>query len=179
MIYFDNSIDEIIEAVYLSERLTDKIGNPKCNIYINPENIKYLVGKIIIINKNNYDIDKLNQLESNGCRIITRCWYSDKFEYEPYILRINSDINWNGMSIDNSSCLEIGENCNVIVNNLDSSVRLYFPKLENIKNSELVDLKNNLTSLGWALQQVGVNVVNSVNFNDLDLIKTNKTLIRP
>ena len=48
MIYLDG-LDSIIECVYLDESINDK--NNLCDIFVNPENIKYLTGKVIIINK--------------------------------------------------------------------------------------------------------------------------------
>lgn len=172
MIYFDNNIAELIEAVYLSDGITDKM--PECNIYVNPDNVKYLVGKVIIINVPDYSLEKINQMKLNGCKIITRYWYSDEFNYEPYILRINSGINWNGMIIETLSGYE---DCNVVLDD-SGKVNLYFPKIKKYELTDVLDVKGNLSSLGWALQQVGLNIIESTYFSDLDLIKTNKILPR-
>ena len=46
-----------------------------------------------------------------------------------------------------------------------------------VDRTELIDTKGNLTTLGWLLQQVGINVDQETKYKDLDLIKTKKLLI--
>lgn len=54
-------------------------------------------------------------------------------------------------------------------------VVLYFPKLLNLPESVLMDSLGNLTSLGWAEHQVGINLGKS--YLDMDLLKTNKVIL--
>ena len=48
------------------------------------------------------------------------------------------------------------------------------------KRKEIIvmDSEGNLTSIGWAMQQVGLNIRTDTIFKDLDILKTKKTLFR-
>jgi hypothetical protein len=52
--------------------------------------------------------------------------------------------------------------------------RLYFPKLQEV--GAVMDDYGNLTSLGWVLQQVGVNIKTDTPFKDMDVIKSGKVV---
>lgn len=170
MIYFDSDISEVVEATYLSESITTKIADS--NIFVNPKNIKYLVGKIVIINEPGYSESDMALMKGNSCKVILRYWYPGDYEYEPYILRYNPRINWSGSTVNNVD--EINNSCNIIA---DRSVKLMFPKVKNYDIKKILDEKGNLSSMGWALQQVGVNVVRNKIFTNLDLLKTKKVLL--
>ena len=175
MIYFDG-LESVGECLYLSETLDNRSGN--CNIYINPDSTSYIVGKVVIINRLGYSVDKIRQLISQNCKVISRIPLSEKvegLEIAPYILRINPSVMWNGRDIERvpkggfQEMMEEGL-CNFSV---DDYV-LYFPR---IYQGEFSDSAGNLTILGWLCQQVGVNIVKNTPFINLDLIKTKKILL--
>lgn len=177
MIYFEG-LNSIIESVYLEEPLGNKLSS--CKVFINPENITYLVGKTIIINKVSYPAEKIDTLLRNNCKIISRVWLdSDRVEIQPYILRINFNVMWNGRDIDDPEgnlILRLFEKdlCNY---SLDEQV-LYFPRVNISHSSDLIiDSYGNLTGLGWALQQVGENIKTDTPFCNLDLIKSKKVVL--
>lgn len=171
MIYLDG-LDSIIECVYLDESINDK--NNLCDIFVNPENIKYLTGKVIIINKCEYGEEKIKLLIENRNKVITRVYFDTKgVLYRPYILRICKNVNWNGKYFDSWSKDTVWENMEFDM----SQYKLYFPKLDPRKGDvKLLDERDNFSSLGWILQQVGVNIIENTPFKDLDLIKTGKII---
>ena len=172
MIYF-SGLDSIIESVYLEDNIDNKVGS--CDAFINPENVKYLTGKTIIINTCSYPDSNLDVLNSNGCHIISRIYNSrDDVEVQPYILRLNFGIMWNGKIIGQCSSLDSifdQDNC------MYEDQILYFPKINNLTNLNPTDEYGNLTALGWALQQVGINIKKSTVFENLDIIKTGKVML--
>lgn len=174
MIYFEG-LDSIIECVYLNETLGDKIGS--CNIFVNPENIKYLSGRTVIINDYNYPQENIKQLLDNKCKVISRIFTDiDEVDVQPYITRINFYIMWNGRILNELEDLEKDEtwdqgDCSFSLENYI----LYFPKIKIIKDDPRIkDSFGNLSALGWALHQVGVNLDEKTPFNNLDLLKTKK-----
>lgn len=173
MIYF-SGLDSIIESVYLSEELDNKIGS--CDIFINPSNVKYLIGKIIIINECDYPDSKLDILSKNGCHIISRVYSQrEDVEVQPYILRINFGIMWNGKVLDSCSSLDSildKDDCKFDI----ETNTLYFPKIKNYSIIKSSDEYSNLTALGWVLHQVGVNIKHNTVFENLDIIKTGKVM---
>ena len=170
MIFLDG-LNSIIESIYLNENISNKPGNS--TIFINPLNVKYLVGKIIIINIVNYPSEKIDILLSNNCKIISRVFIENpQIEISPYILKLDFNIMWNGR------ILNIFESLNKILEDDDCSFDvnsgvLYFPKISYIPE-EAVDEQGNLSSLGWVLQQVGINVKENTPFKNLDILKTKK-----
>ena len=169
MIYFEG-LESIIECIYLGESINNR---PQvCNIFVNPENIKYLMGKIVIINTTEYPKENIDTLVENGCKVISRVYFDNTgIEVQPYILKLNDHIAWNGRSIEKFSDLsELLENdyCTFDLN----EYRLYFPKLQEV--GAVMDDYGNLTSLGWVLQQVGVNIKTDTPFKDMDVIKSGK-----
>ena len=55
-------------------------------------------------------------------------------------------------------------------------MRMFLPKIYGIPKNYLLDNSGNLTILGWAMHQVGINVGNQFIYQDLDLYKTGKIL---
>ena len=173
MIYF-SGLDSIIESIYLDDNITNKLGTS--NIFVNPENVKYIIGKIIIINTCDYPEEKINTLLSNNCKIISRVYINNsKVDIHPYILKLNFNIMWNGKVIGDYSTLdEILDNDECSFNINDNT--LYFPKINNNK-LKTKDTFGNLTAIGWVLQQVGVNIKSDTPFINLDIIKTGKVIL--
>ena len=166
------SLESIIESVYLEDTLSGRIG--ECNIFVNPDNIKYITSKTIIITTTDYEEERIKTLVSNGCKVISRVFYdSPDVEFQPYILRLNTNIMWNGKILH-----DYGSGRNLIDSGLAdfSNDVLYFPQIYN-PTTETMDKYGNLTSLGWALQQVGVNVKTDTCFTNLDIIKTGKVVL--
>ena len=68
MIYLEG-LESVIESVYLNDPVSDKVG--ECKVLVNPENIKYLTGRTIILTGNKpYPEEKITKLLDNGCKII-------------------------------------------------------------------------------------------------------------
>ena len=174
MIYL-SSLGAIIESIYLEDSLSGKVG--ECNVFVNPDNVKYIVSKTIILSTPNYDPEKIKILKDNGCKIISRvCYDIDGIEMSPYILRINFGIMWNGKIIKESYQDE-----NVLIDSGDvlydsENETLYFPQIYNEKVIS-TDPYGNLTGMGWALQQVGVNIKTDTPFTNLDILKTGKVVL--
>ncbi len=171
MIYLEG-IESLIESIYLEDNISDQPGG--CNVFVNPGNIKYLTGKTIILNIKNYPEEKISQLTKNGCKIISRV-YRDlpNIEVQPYILRINFGIVWNGKIVEdfrNFSDLLLKKTYEY------QDGVLYFPKVFT-GNNKSVDEYGNLNCLGWALQQVGVNIKTDTPFMNLDIVKTGKFIL--
>lgn len=176
MIYF-TGLDSFIEAVYLeSEGLETRVGHS--NIHVNPDNTTYLTGKTIIINILDYPKEKIQELLKNRCIVISRvsCDIPEVL-VQPYILRPNFYIMWNGKQLgwEGSSFQEfqeyiVGEDhCSLDFENIS----IYLPKIKGCGG--VMDSLGNMTCLGWALQQIGVNIKIDTPFVDLDIIKTKKT----
>lgn len=171
MIYLEG-IESLIESIYLEDNISDQPG--ECNVFVNPDNIKYLTGKTVILNKMEYPEDKIDQLSRNGCKIISRTYREHpNVEIQPYILRLNFGIMWNGKVVTefhDLSGLLLGKACEY------QEDVLYFPK---IFGSDVVpiDKYGNLNCLGWAMQQVGVNVKDDTPFVNLDIVKTGKLML--
>ena len=185
MIYFDetenNILNSIVEGIYLSEKFSDRIGNS--DIVVCPCNIKYIVNKTVIINKLDYPITSIQRLLENGCDIISRVDLGemmDYIEHQPYIMKPDFGIMWNGMTVDVSDLVDLYEIVQAledrIVFNPEKDLVLYFPKLIGVNKKFVQDNKSNLTALGWLMHQVGVNTRES-EFLDMDLLKTKKLLV--
>lgn len=183
MIYFDG-LGTIIESIYLNDVINikeKKFGSDNL-CYVNPKSTKYLVGKTVVINTLEYPVEKIQELVNNDCDVITRVFYPDLpfLNLQPYILRLNPNIMWNGQTIDDFKDLDklyIENQCHL---NWESYI-LTFPKIKLntcLDNFALVDSFGNLSVLGWALQQVGVNILSSkeTKFCDLDIYKTKKLI---
>ena len=186
MVYV-NGLGSIIESLYLSDNLSNRTKD--CNIFVNPD-FTYL-RNIVIINEADYPIDKVKVLLKNGCNVISRINLDvEGVKFYPYIMKINTGIMWNGRTVDfedvmygceSRTSFKFGEellDCDSGYSNygLDDNV-LYFPKIKNIPEELVKDKDGNLTSIGWALHQVGDNVDTETVFKDLDTIKTGKLFI--
>lgn len=172
MIYLEG-LESIIESIYLNDGLSDRVG--ECKVLVNPENPKYLTGRTIILTGNKeYPEEKISRLLENGCKIISRTFINHPLiEVQPYILRLCFDIMWNGRII--KECLDVSD----LLNSDDITYKsgtLYFPKIYDKKISTM-DEYGNLNCIGWALQQVGVNVKTETPFINLDVLKTGKILL--
>ena len=184
MVYF-SGLDSIIESLYLEEDLGDKIGSSK--IFINPVNISYLTGKVIIINQLRYPQDSVATLINNGNKVISRIKFTEinkGIDFEPYILRPTFDLVWGGDEVEireeevkNLGITEklldrILESCSYV----SERHKLFFPKLVGSGVKFIAtDEEENLTSIGYALQQVGVNIKKAdTPFLDMDILKTKK-----
>lgn len=170
---FLNGIESIIESTYLNETISTKIGS--CNIFVNPKNIKFLARKTVIINIVDYPEENILQLLNNECKVISRIKYNiEGIDFEPYILKINSSVFWNGDIIEQPEELNDILEDDLCSYDMDRNI-LRFPKLTNIKN--IKDEENNLSCIGWTLQQVGINIVLDTPFINLDIIKTGKVVL--
>lgn len=172
MIYFEG-LESIIECLYLEDNISNRPSN--CDIFVNPENITYMMGRTVIINSCDYPEENVKTLLSNGCRVISRV-YSDipEIEVRPYILKLNERINWNGEVVrkfsDFSELLE-EDHCRFDIDNY----KLYFPKIYGLsEENKVMDDYGNLSVLGWVLQQVGINIKTDTPFINMDVIKTQK-----
>lgn len=171
MIYSEG-IGSLIESIYLEEGISNKVGN--CNIFVNPSNIKYIIGKTVIINTCEYPESSLNLLIENNCNVISRVYINNpNIEIQPYILRICPQVMWNGRVIEEPMTLNNILDCGFCEFDSDE-FKLYFPKFYNCSDTKAQDDYGNLTVLGWVLQQVGINVNKKTPLTDLDIIKTGK-----
>lgn len=171
MIYLEG-LGSVIESIYLGEELSNKVGN--CNIFVNPENVKYLIGKTVIINICEYPESYLKQLIENKCHIISRVFIDNEdIEIRPYILRICPQVMWNGRFIQDPMTFDNILECGYCEFDTDEFT-LYFPKFTSCIDRSPADPYGNLSVLGWVLQQVGINITTKTPLTDLDLIKTRK-----
>lgn len=166
-----NGLDSIIESIYLEDRLGSRIGD--CNVFVNPENIKYLVGKLVIINSLSYPSENIQELVDNGNRVVSRIRTGiEGVLLQPYIIRVSEGIVYNGRTVKGRKTEDeiLQDYC------LFPDSTLYFPKLDP-SCYDVMDAGGNLTALGWALHQVGVKVRDGLNFPHLDLIKLGKAIL--
>lgn len=177
MVYL-SGLDSIIESIYLSDLLSTTIG--KAQIFINPDQIKYVTNKTIIITKNGYSLDYIKKLVDNGNKVISRVFFNtDIIEIQPYIIRVNDKVQFNGRYINEEDIEKIDD---LLVKGYgeydETEHRLYLPKINitDPTSPSYVDRYNNLTGLGWALQQVGVNLKPGP-FENLDVLKLKKVVI--
>ena len=183
MIYFATDFSSIIESIYLNERVSSSLS--RSNIIVNPVKLDYLFGKTIVINDPNYDWSNVTALSQQRCKIISRLDVSfPNITINPYIVRVNTNIMWNGEELDLSDRDDLSNMSDILNYLLDeecsgsrfrydeNQCSLYFPKLKLKSEESIKDSSGNLTALGWALHQVGVNQVDK--FIDMDLLKTKK-----
>ena len=180
----NEGIESWIEAVYLGEPVTDRTG--KSDIQVNPKVPKYVVGKTIIINRPDYSSLDLDILKENRNNIISRVRLPimTGINFQPYIMRVDFKIIWNGDVINCPTDLSDNEDAlgewlmeSIGMTSTDRPAEISFPKILGCKKNILQDLSGNLTALGWALHQVGVNIKEDTKFIDLDLLKTKKILL--
>jgi hypothetical protein len=173
-VHFTEELDSIIETIYLGYDFDEKISNS--DIIVNPGKTTYITSnKVVIINDPTYPIDKVEALKRNGCKIISRI--NTKIEgviVEPYILRPNFSIVWNGDELESPNYGNILESTMLVRGHGVNDHKLLFPKIYGPTWIPAIDLDGNLTCLGWALQQVGINLKKDTPFKDLDVTKTLK-----
>ena len=176
-------IESYLEAIYLEERLTERTA--LADIEVNPQgSVNYIMGKTVIINCNDYSKDRVKILVG-GCnnKVYSRVVGYEGVKHYPYIMRPNFDIMWNGEVLYCPP--DISENKDKILGWIEEGrydknrvatdyPQIQFPKIYGISPSLLYDKDGNLTILGWALHQVGVNLVPM--FKDMDLLKTKKII---
>lgn len=176
-------IESYLEAIYLEERLTERTA--LADIEVNPQgSVNYIMGKTVIINCNDYSKDRVEILVK-GCnnKVYSRVIGYEGVKHYPYIMRPNFDIMWNGEVLYCPP--DISENKDKILGWIEEGrydknrvatdyPQIQFPKVYGISPSILYDKDGNLTILGWALHQVGVNLVPV--FKDMDLLKTKKII---
>lgn len=172
MIYF-NGLCSIIESTYLREQVGDGIKDS--TIFVNPENITYLAGKTVIITDPSYPFSALSTLLKHRNIVISRVALEEGtgegIIYNPYIIRPEWGMMWNGEVIDKQ--VNTFEEILDHITYSSETLTCYFPKL--LKTSiPLTDGRGNLTGIGWALHQVGLEISPLSAFQDLDVVKTKK-----
>lgn len=176
----ENGIDSFLEATYLEVPVSAR-GEERF-IYVNPSAYHYLHGKVVIISNPDYPKERIEWLIKEGIKVIFRN-VNEFSEPDPYILRIEFGVMWNG---DVLKCPEglsftevldfIKKNCEVEPVGTELPMRVFLPKVYGIPKEYLLDSSGNMTILGWAMHQVGINVGNQFIYQDLDLYKTGKIL---
>lgn len=184
MMYYDfleeNILESIIESIYLSEELDDRVSNS--NIFICPSNPTYIDHRVVVLTREGYPDYKIDLLKRNRTKVISRVKYDrDDVEFQPYIMRPNLGIMWNGRIVSEDMFLEGNIrplfNEGTILHDPDSYT-LYFPKIKNPSDKLIKDSEGNLTAIGWALHQVGYNTGIDTLFTDMDLVKAKKLLFK-
>ena len=152
---FGLDLPSITESLYLDVRHTDIPRD--YNILINPEVTTYVIRKTVIINDFSYPLKKLEELQKNGCKIITRVWINSDYEFSPYLIRYNPKIIWNGET-------------DIISWSFDSGIlHMSKPSLEDLVCGE----KGEYGYLGYLAHQVGLHVYPGP-YQALDLVKIKK-----
>lgn len=181
---FKNSLASILEAIYLKEPITSKFG--KAGIAVNPMNLDYILGRIIIFNLPGIPENIVREAVEHSKTVISRVKFGNpdldkRVNFQPYIMRIDSDVMWDGTAFPCPD--EIKETQEVL--DMFGDIRdfpeseipectpeISIPKITHIRESLVHDCDGNLTCLGWALHQVGVNCGESSKYQDMDVIKT-------
>ena len=182
MIHY-TGIESIIESIYLEESIEFKAG--RSNIEVNPTGgMDYIVGKTVILSNLSYTEEFIENLVKNRNKVYSRVkGYSEKnVNVYPYIMRPNFLIMWNGETLNcpkeksgnvTDFFLWLKEKNSCSINDLGNGrASLYFPKIYGIQSPLLKDEFGNVTGLGWALHQVGINLC--PKFKDMDILKTKK-----
>ena len=157
MIRFDG-IPSILESLYLSVDLTAKLQG--ITIEVNPENLKFLSGKLVIINSREY---VLGPERGYGNTFISRISEAPGVKYVPYIPRVIPKILWSGMTVNSPK--------EALESYVFDSGFLYFPRI-----SGYTETSDNLDFLGYLQYQIGYNYYDSP-FRDLDLLKCREGLL--
>jgi hypothetical protein len=176
----ENGIDSFLEATYLGVPVSAR-GEERF-IYVNPSAYHYLHGKVVIISSPDYPEERIKWLLDEGIKVIFRNVNSFS-EPDPYILRIEFGVMWNGDTLRCPEKLSFSEvldflkkSCEVEPVGTGNPMRMFLPKIYGIPEDYLLDSDGNLTILGWAMHQVGINMGNQFAYQDLDLYKTGKIL---
>lgn len=168
MTIFGIDLASITEGLYLGIEFTD--NHKDFDIVVNPKNITYIIGKTVIINTFSYPKKNIEGLLQNRCRVISRVWIDDeRILYDPYKVRINMGIMWNGEVIETlgeENLVESG-----VYFSMDSGV-LFFPKIRAYRDR--LGVKGEANYLGYLLHQVGQCIFKDCPYQDLDIIKAKK-----
>jgi hypothetical protein len=177
-----NSFESVIEALYLGEALTCDLG--KSDVRVNPKfdrlELDYTFGKTIILTDDLTEEQVITKLLGGNNRIISRVKYKNpEVLFQPYIMRINFNVMWNGETYKCPPNLTNSREIFKWIGDIGSydcedNVELYFPKILGVPENITKDKDGNLNSLGWVLHQVGINLDKTSKFKDLDLLKTKK-----
>ena len=174
MIFFEG-LDSIIESAYIHDSLGNRAG--ESDIYVNPANTKYLTGKTVIISSSVYPVSRVEELVQNSCEVISRVSTNvPGVIFQPYILRFELLVGWNGREIEWNEELTPSILLRDYCTYDTRTWSLYFPKLlaDSYDIPPFKDKDGNLESVGWVSQQVGINVKTDTVFLDLDMLKTKK-----
>lgn len=164
MIVMSNA-DSVIESLYLSIPLTSR--NRDATIVVNPDDIAYVSGKTVIINRLGYPGESIRILQKNGNKIVSRIPTGvSGVKLIPYLPRIVPEIVWSGQTVD-----YLDENIYEDADFTFSDGILSFPKTRLYLG--ISALSGELNSLGFLLFQVGENLFPDGPF-DLDKIKVKK-----
>ena len=175
-------IDSYIEAAYLGVPVTSR-GSERF-IYVNPRDYRYLIGKVAVISSPDYPPENIKWMIQNGVTVIGRILIPgapEDFTVKPYIMRVEFRVMWNGDEMNYSSKMDLPamlRRCSE-VENIDTGnpMKVFIPKIYGIPKEYLSDSEGNLTYIGWAMHQVGINVNPDSQYLDLDLLKTKKVLL--
>lgn len=160
------NLDSIIESLYLNIPLTNKFRDSK--IIVNPENITYLVGKTIVINRFSYSNEDINILIKNNNKIVSRLFSNDsRINFIPYFPRMCSKIFWNGEYVKFLN-EDIYENVDYVFD----GESLFYPKCKEYLN--ILGEHSDCNALGYLLYQLGENIYQETPFIDLDIVKIGK-----
>jgi hypothetical protein len=176
----ESGIDSFLEAAYLGIPVSAR-GEERF-IYVNPTAYHYLYGNVVIISNPDYPKKNIDWLIENGIKVIFRN-VNEYSKPNPYILRIEFGVMWNGDVLSCPKNLSFTEvlnflkmNCEVEPVDTGLPMKVFLPKIYDIPKEYLLDSSGNLTILGWSMHQVGINVGNQFVYQDLDLYKTKKIL---
>ena len=188
----NNLLDSIIEGIYLGLEFNPNLpADGYCVIPNRKEKPgTYHNNKKIIITRDNCCskevLDFITDPRNNNKVFSRVTGFSEMYpgiKFLPYIIVPNFNIIWNGLEVTETDFLEEVREYRCIYN--WGSIRFYedkntlsLPKIINPSNELVMDSKGNLTSIGWAMQQVGVNIKTDTIFQDLDMLKTKKTLFK-
>ena len=179
-------VDSFIEAAYLNSPVVTK--GPERFIHINPVNYRYLIGNIVIISNPTYNKEIIKWMIGNGVKVISRIEFPEieNLSVEPYIPRIEFKVMWNGDTIQlDRDDYGYDEIINILTQSSEvedpdtgEPMRVFLPKIMGIKEEYLYDYNKNMTGLGWGMYQVGINVRKDLKYQDLDLYKTKKIMLK-
>lgn len=154
-----NGLPSILESIYLDEPLTARLQD--IGIEVNPVTLKYLSGKLVIINSRDY---VLGPDRGYGNTIISRISGIPGTKYAPYLPRVYPRIMWNGMTI--------GPDQDIDDYYIYESGTLYVPKIRDYQETG-----SDLDWLGYLEYQVGYNFWPDPKYQDLDILKCREGLI--
>jgi hypothetical protein len=174
-------LDSFIEATYLGVPVASK--GIERYIYVNPMSFRYLFGKVVIINDPTYPQENIDWMARNGIKIISRLSTFSSCDIEPYLMRIEFKTMWNGDVLKYSEGQKYSDlfelmktSGEIEATDTGKPMKIFLPKILNIPDEMLFDEEKNLTCLGWAMHQVGVNVRSDIIYQDLDVLKTKKVI---